>query len=46
VPDDSEEPDVAAGLIDLAADPVDVAPTVDERCHVDQREVGRGGHDC
>ena len=46
VPDDAEEPDVAAGLIDLAADAFDVATTVDEWRHVDQREVGRGGHDC
>ena len=46
MPDDAEESDVAAGLIDLAADRFDVATTIDERRHVDQREVGRAGHDC
>ena len=46
VPGDAEEPDVAAGLIDLPGDAFDVAATVDEWRHVDQREVGRGGHDC
>jgi hypothetical protein len=46
VPCDSEEPDVATRTIDLAADRVDVAVTTDEWRHIDQWEVGRGGHDC